>query len=233
MKWNERERQKSFVVVEENPSKPKKYKKRQQPINSGLDEALCPKVDENSDEEQDEISDEEDDHFDIDDSSPDVDIAPVPVVNPLSPQEKAVAADKIRESQHQDRVVANLKREHRRTSRSRSRSRVSSTRMPSSAHQQPSPRHVGFEVPFQNDSGLLHSAQHGPRQDMYLNRPSSGKSCTSDHDSEEFAPVMHNRTRTRSSSRLRDQQHGPRAFAVWGNDESDSNASDSDSISKV
>jgi len=224
LKWNERERQKSFVVVEENPSKPEKHKKRQQPINSGLDEALCPKIDENSDEEQDEISDEEDDHFDIDDSSPEADTAPVPVVNPLSPQEKVVAAEKIHESQHQDRV-ANPKREHRRSSRSRSRSRVSTARIPTSSHQQPSPRHVGFEVPFQNDSGPLHSAQHGPRQDMYLDRPLSGKSRTSDHDSD--------KTRTRSSSRLRDQQHGPRAFAVWGNDESDSNASDSDSISKV
>jgi len=226
LKWNERERQKSFVVVEENPSKPEKYKKRQQFTNSGLDETLCSKIDENSDEEQDEISDdEEDDHFDIDDSSPEADIAPVPVVNPLSPQEKAVATDKIRESQHQDRVVANLKREHRRASRSRSRSRVSTTRLPLSSHQQPSPRHVDFEVPSQNELGS--------RQDMYLDRPSSGKSRTSDHESEEFAPVMHNKTRTRSSSRLRDQQHGPRAFAVWGNDESDSNASDSDSISKV
>ncbi|KAJ3574659.1 hypothetical protein NP233_g1627 [Leucocoprinus birnbaumii] len=218
LKWNERERQKSFVVVEENP-KPAKRSKRQQP---GLDKASEPKIEEDIDEEEDEVSDEEDDHFDIDDSSPEADKTPPPVVNPLTPQEEAVAVDKARESRHQDRVVSSLKREHRRASKSRSRSRAAVNRIPLPS--QPSiittPRHVGFELPSQSDSGLPHISQHGLREvngktrDEELARTPTATS------------LLSSRARARSSSRSQD--HGPRAFAVWGNDESDSNASDSD-----
>lgn len=59
LKWNERERQKSFVVVEEGPAKPKSQRK-QRPSE------------EKDEEEDDEVSDdeeEEEDKFDIDDSS--------------------------------------------------------------------------------------------------------------------------------------------------------------------
>ncbi|KXN93404.1 NAD(+) kinase [Leucoagaricus sp. SymC.cos] len=199
LKWNERERQKSFVVVEEN-------------------------------------HEEEEDQFDIDDSSPEADKLPPPVVNPLSPQEHATAIDKVRESRHQDRLVANLKKEHRRTSKSRSRSRASANRIPVPSNpplHAISPRHIGFDVPSQSDSGLLHVAQHGARDDIYFYKPSSGKSRIPDRDLEDLArtptatTLLHNKARARSSSRSQEQQ-GPRAFAVWGNDESDSNASDSD-----
>ena len=78
LKWNERERQKSFVVVEEGP---KEHKARRQ---SKLSQSVVPEserpqppsspeaVEESiEDEEEDEVSeDEEDDKFDIDDSSP-------------------------------------------------------------------------------------------------------------------------------------------------------------------
>ncbi|KAF5351997.1 hypothetical protein D9756_007404 [Leucocoprinus leucothites] len=233
LKWNERERQKSFVVVEENP-KPEKRRMREQAINGGLDKALYPKVDESIDEEEDEVSDEEDDHFDIDDSSPEADKVTPPAVNTLTPQEQAVATDKARESRHPDHVVTSLKREHRRKSKSRSRSRVSASRNPLPNPQQPnmiSPRHVGFEVPLQSDSGLLHVAHYGAKDDIYSNRPSSGKSRIPDRDVEELArtptaaTLLPSRARARSGSRSQDQH---RAFAVWGNDESDSNASDSD-----
>jgi NAD+ kinase len=234
LKWNERERQKSFVVVEENPSKPEKRSQRRRSLSAGLDKALHPKIDEEIDEEEGEVSDEEDDHFDIDDSSPEAAKAPPAIVNQLSPQEHAVAAEKLRESRHQDRAVTRL---HGNASKSRSRSRASASRIPLLPHQQlnaASPRHVGFDVPSQSDSGLLHVAQHGARDDIHFNKPSSGKSRIPDRDLEDLAQtptattLLHNRARARSSSRSQDHQHGPRAFAVWGNDESDSNASDSD-----
>lgn len=54
LKWNERERQKSFVVVEEGPAKPKSQRKQ--------------RPSEEQDEEEDD-EEEEEDKFDIDDSS--------------------------------------------------------------------------------------------------------------------------------------------------------------------
>ena len=63
LKWNERERQKSFVVVEESPSKPRTTDR------TGTEDSLSKEENEELDEE-DEVSDDEDAKFDIDDSSP-------------------------------------------------------------------------------------------------------------------------------------------------------------------
>ncbi|KAF9451283.1 ATP-NAD kinase [Macrolepiota fuliginosa MF-IS2] len=238
LKWNERERQKSFVVVEEGPQKLKKRSKRANTVTPGFIKAASTQEDEIL-EEEDEVSSEEEDKFDIDDiSGTEANKAPPCVVNTLTPQEQATAADKVRESRHQDRVVTSLKRDHRRSSKSRSRSRASAYRYPQpQVPTQPpaaSPRHVDFDLPPQNDSGLLHTAQHGSRDDIYSIKPSSGKSRIPDRDLEEVArtptatTLLHNRARAHSRSRSQDQQHGHRAFAVWGNDETDSNASDSD-----
>ncbi|TCD65091.1 hypothetical protein EIP91_003100 [Steccherinum ochraceum] len=72
LKWNERERQKSFVVVEEGPARSKRVKKHHQDSDPS---ALNGKVKEDEetaeslpDEEEDEVSDEEE-KFDIDDLS--------------------------------------------------------------------------------------------------------------------------------------------------------------------
>jgi len=89
LKWNERERQKSFVVVEEGPAKEKEREKRsstptRQEVNgngsaavSAFDDPLAgPDAEGNAsddeDEDEDEASDEEgqEDDFDITDSSP-------------------------------------------------------------------------------------------------------------------------------------------------------------------
>ncbi|RXW23335.1 hypothetical protein EST38_g2495 [Candolleomyces aberdarensis] len=71
LKWNERERQKSFVVVEEDPSKPKRRKKRNTVTaeDGGVNPA-SQSEETLEDEEEDECSDEEEeDTYDIDDSS--------------------------------------------------------------------------------------------------------------------------------------------------------------------
>lgn len=234
LKWNERERQKSFVVVEEGPSKPARRKRQAQVVNAELDKVINAKNDETLDDEEDEVSEEEEDHFDIDDSSAEANKAPPSVANALSPQEHATAADKVRESRHHDRVVASIRREHRRSSKSRSRSRAPAHHHPPLPNQPlpvTSPRHVDFDVPPQIDSGLLHTAQHGARDDIYSIKAPSGKSRIPERDPEELArtptatTLLHSRVRAHSRSKSQDQ---PRAFAVWGNDESDSNASDSD-----
>ena len=82
LKWNERERQKSFVVVEEGPAREKDREKRnstptrQESNGNGADDPLAgPDSEEgpsDEEDEEDEASDEEgqEDDFDITDSSP-------------------------------------------------------------------------------------------------------------------------------------------------------------------
>ncbi|KNZ78801.1 NAD(+) kinase [Termitomyces sp. J132] len=80
LKWNERERQKSFVVVEEeSPVKIKKQNKQvtaSERVNESAEEI----------EEEGEVSDEEEDAFDINDSSPDP-IHPSSSAHPVSEEE--------------------------------------------------------------------------------------------------------------------------------------------------
>ena len=66
LKWNERERQKSFVVVEEGPS----TNKTKSVNASAASRRKKPAGESVVDDEEDEVSDEEEDTFDIDDSSP-------------------------------------------------------------------------------------------------------------------------------------------------------------------
>jgi len=234
LKWNERERQKSFVVVEEGPSKPERRNKR---VKSATPEPIAePKSEWTLDEEDEVSSEEEEDQFDIDDSSPEADKAIPCITNALTPQEHAIGAEKARESRRRDDAVASVKRDHRRASKSRSRSRAA-YRLPPPSNQQlnpTSPQRVGFDLPRQHDSGLLHAAQHGARDDIHSKKPLSGKSRIPDRDIEELArtptatTLLHTRARAHSRSMSQDMQGGHRAFAVLGNDESDSNASDSD-----
>lgn len=85
LKWNERERQKSFVVVEEGPDQPQKKKSRSRKMDATpnaadrvkmtVPDGPNPDGELNKDDEQDEDDDEdeeeeEEEKFDIDDSSP-------------------------------------------------------------------------------------------------------------------------------------------------------------------
>lgn len=80
LKWNERERQKSFVVVEEGPARNSK-KKQQQPsapatVPQPGPEEPADESEDIPDEEEEEVDEEdEDDKFDIDDSSAEAQLA--------------------------------------------------------------------------------------------------------------------------------------------------------------
>lgn len=249
LKWNERERQKSFVVVEEGPAKPKRSKrgvatpdrvKAPAPIDELIDEE-----DEVSDEDDEE--DEEDD-FDIDDSSPEAaNLKPAKVNNNLTRREEVLgqekATDMILENALHKAVGESALRKGRRRSKSRSRSRSglrSGVDSPSRFARPPqspiSPRHVEFDLGSSSPPDISETEtmdpRHGSRDDIHSNRISSGKSrIPKDRDDLDniktptASSLMYGRTRGQVRSRSADH-HGRRAFAVWGHDESDSNTSD-------
>ncbi|KAJ6603103.1 hypothetical protein B0H10DRAFT_2079356 [Mycena sp. CBHHK59/15] len=251
LKWNERERQKSFVVVEEDgPTKPKKRSKHA----SGASErgAKTPEVVEEliEDEEEDEVSDEEEeDKFDIDDSSPEAAAAASAsaLVTKPTAEEEALGRQKARETVADERLhrltASALRKERSRSAKSRSRSRSSGTRAAPDAssrtQRQPGspPRHVEFDLNRPRadspDSGLADD-QDGARDHIHVPHSMSGKSrIPKDRDIDADTvktPTVANLVygRSRGHSRSRSAENGHRAFAVWGQDESDSNASDSD-----
>lgn len=244
LKWNERERQKSFVVVEEEgPANPKKRNKHKVTPPEAVEESA-----EDVDEE-DEVSDEEeDDKFDIDDSSPEA--ANTPAVNAL-PEKGEKADDGFSQSVSEKAVIRDaLKKNPRRKSKSRSRSRPPSGLrsgvdspsrfagpQPHINPRSPQSRHVDFAMNLSygtpEDVYLEHQ---GARDDIHSPKPLSGRSRIPknrdvDVDSVKTPTastlptdgrIRHISSRSRSAD-----HHGRRAFAVWGHDESDSNASDS------
>ncbi|KAH9828827.1 ATP-NAD kinase [Rhodofomes roseus] len=111
LKWNERERQKSFVVVEEGPARKKDKKRRLseassengQPVNGDHPEGEVDEAEDNKDEEDEdedeEDEDEEDEKFDIDDLSS-TESSPPHVVtkleeNLLQPEEAKIGKEKV------------------------------------------------------------------------------------------------------------------------------------------
>lgn len=235
LKWNERERQKSFVVVEEGPSNTKPRVKRAHKLSSGkeIEEVI-------EDEEEDETSDNEDDKFDID-SSPDA--------GPPAPESSSESDDRTRRSLALPSLnLTNGRRSSKSRSRSRSaglRSGVDSPgRFAGSQHNPPliHSRHVEFntQVPSptgstsSTDSGPVDFMRNGARDDIHSSRKQSGKSrIPKNRDISELeagrTPTVATLPHRNRHSRSRSMEHGHhRAFAVWGQDESDSNASDSD-----
>ncbi|KAG6878553.1 hypothetical protein C0993_004452 [Termitomyces sp. T159_Od127] len=219
LKWNERERQKSFVVVEEENPVKADQQKRQIKAPERVDESA------EEIEEEDEVSDEEDDTFDINDSSP-------PEAIHLSS-----SADQISEEGFDTnlktafkKVTSTSQKNRRRVSRSRSRSSLRSSVDAESQSHPRSPRHVGFNLSPSDSSAEDNNIEpHLSRDDIRSRSPRSRKGRELD--------LGNNKTPTsltvsseggRLVSRSRSADHpGRRAFAVWGHDESDSNASDS------
>jgi NAD+ kinase len=211
LKWNERERQKSFVVVEEGRVK-EEPKRRQHPEPT----VSASKVDEEEDEAPDEVnSDEEEEKFDIDDlSSENSDAAPPAGTSMSSPgtsPSSAAAASRAAEA-----IMGVSPGTH---AKARSRSGVRSGVDSPSRFAPVPPRqshdhghsHVKWvaSVPS-NASDRVSQAEGG-----------MGDVCTP------TAVVPARRTRSPAAPTVHSHQH-PRAFAVWGQDESDSNSSDND-----
>ncbi|KIM37802.1 hypothetical protein M413DRAFT_448306 [Hebeloma cylindrosporum] len=226
LKWNERERQKSFVVVEE----PQKHAKRTTQWNEALAKekpraAAVALADEEEDERPDE---EEEETFDIDDSSP--------VAESRVGEEKGSAT--------RPTFSPTINESVKSRSRSASRGVDSPDRFASPAPHPPnvSPRHVGFQLPSGESSassspGSYPAQQEGTNDGLHLSpRHSNGKSpVPKDRDLDletiktpTLGSLVQGRERGYSRSRSSDQPES-RAFAVWGHDESDSNTSDGES----
>lgn len=238
LKWNERERQKSFVVVEEGPKKARKRSRRRsataasaKPPVKSLGTEL---VEETLHDEENEVSDEydEDGKFDIDDSSPEASREKAIQVRPemTSPVQK----DK---SRPRTRSVL------RSGGDTRSRFAGPHFHPPRTAIRHPdygthlSPR--DSDSSLDSPPPLMHTAQHGARDDIHTSRAVllSGKSrLPKDRADLEFdfktpttSELRHNRRASRNNPSAGLMEHQPRAFAVWGQDESDSNNSESES----
>ncbi|CDO72799.1 hypothetical protein BN946_scf184994.g52 [Trametes cinnabarina] len=254
LKWNERERQKSFVVVEESP----RVKSRKLPPE-GEGEGVTPRERqhhavakdkmESSEEmdEEDEVSDEEEEKFDIDDlSSNESPTSSLSGPNQLSPEEAAIGSEKHGFSHKATRIFST----HATTPPAPALDLASIPLIARGPHPHPprvSPRHVQFSTPSASSSASsLATMDHqrgdrGERDD--IRGPRSALLSTRvriPHDREVVegesmktpTPVdqpsyLRSGPFNRSRSRSREGTQR-RAFAVWGQDESDSAASDSD-----
>ena len=184
-------------------------------------------MEEPDDEEEDEVSDEED-TYDIDDSF-EADAVTAPDGQPIGGEFVG------REKGSSPRHVVSPKRRSKSRSRSQLRTFASGFVSPgrfasTSAH---TPRHVEFNTPSPPstdespvDSSPSDEAQYGARDNIRSPEPQSAKSrIPKDRELglepvKTPIPIVHGRPRG--------QHHEHKAFAVWGYDESDSNASDSE-----
>ncbi|KAI0276587.1 ATP-NAD kinase-like domain-containing protein [Russula aff. rugulosa BPL654] len=233
LKWNERERQKSFVVVEEGPAKEKQ--ERHQRKNHPDPTVSASKEDE--EEEEGEASDgddfeEEEEKFDIDDLSSDNSDSTSPTGNAkgsggvgsstgTSPSTRA--ASRAAEAMMGMSPVAHAEARTRSRSRSGVRSGVDSP----NRYAPVPPRHHGHG---HGQQGHVQWAAGVPGGGGHDSRASQADGAGLGDNITPTASVHHaRRTRSRSPAApsFHSHQH-PRAFAVWGQDESDSNSSDTD-----
>jgi NAD+ kinase len=240
LNWNQREKQKSFVMVEEST---KKKASRRRSVTPGKTEAASRATEEEIEEEGDEEEDE-DDKFDIDDlSETDTEANNGPVAPRNIPR-----AERAWE-QHNAEVAAealskgNIYPNRVAFSKSGSESGVDSpSRFMGPPPHPPkiSTRHVQWTDgestdPTTSGHGGPGSAALRPSHSQHPGKPAKDKDRVEHGDGAKpsshghlarGAVVGHHRGRSRSKDT---QDVGRRAFAVWGYDESDSNASDNDS----
>lgn len=222
-------------MVEEDAPKPKRKGRHNGSLAEHKVNDLWVPEDALDDEEEDEVSDEDDDKFDIDDSSPEADTSSNASGSAgITPNAFAVGQEKAR---GQRPVLSPMTK---RRSKSRSRTRVPSSPPMSGvespgryANGQPhppsgSPRRVGFNLPntpstaSSSDSLVSLPAQSGTRDDLHSYNTNSSRSRIPKDREIDFDAV---KTPTPGASRAQAEH---RAFAAWGHDESDSNASDSE-----
>ncbi|KAI0266694.1 hypothetical protein BC834DRAFT_109307 [Gloeopeniophorella convolvens] len=223
LKWNERERQKSFVVVEEGPAK-EKERERRRPDRDG--DASGPIRKEASDEE-DEVSDEEDseeeeEKFDIDDlSSEGTDLAPAAGTGADSGlgSSAGTSPSSTDASRAAEAIMGMSPSAHAKArAQSRSRSGIRSGVDSPSRFAPVPPRHV---------HGNGHVQWAPPPPGGAGNNEATIGDMRTPTAAEHGRRVRSRSPGARSHSNVLPDQH-PRAFAVWGQDESDSNPSDVD-----
>jgi NAD+ kinase len=212
LKWNERERQKSFVVVEEGPAK--EEHKHHQRKNHLEPTVSVGKGDVKEDEEDDDNSDEEEEKYDIDDLSSENSEATTSTGNstdsgiesPTRTSPTSAVASRAAEA-----IMGVSPGTHAKArSRSGIRSGVDSPNRFAPVVSRQAQGHVQWATSVPDDKA---SQADGGLGD--IRTPT--------------AVVHARRTRSRSpaAASFHSHQH-PRAFAVWGQDESDSNSSDND-----
>jgi NAD+ kinase len=235
LKWNERERQKSFVVVEED-APPRVRKNKRRPIDATPPVPAADNAPE--EDEEDELSEEEE-KFDIDDSAPEA--AASSNGAGITDVDRGTGVEKTRKL-----TLSNPKRT---SSRSHSPAQTSGSLSPPPsgvvspnryATRPPHPpfvtgRHVGFDVPSSpsstsSDSLILDATHEGTRDNIRSPCYQGAKSRIPKDRDFDFDHIKtptaghHGHHRTRSATLSE-----PRVFAVRGQDESDSAASDADS----
>jgi NAD+ kinase len=213
LKWNERERQKSFVVVEEGPAKekPKHHQRKNHleptvPVSKGNEEE--------DEEGDDDNSDEEEEKYDIDDlSSENSDAAPstgnstdsgIDSSSRTSPTSAAAS----RAAEAIMGVSPGTHAKARSRSRSGTRSGVDSPNRFAPVVSRQGQGHVQWAASVPGDAKDKSSQADGGLGD--IRTPTAAE-----HARRTRSPATHS------------HQH-PHAFAVWGQDESDSNSSDND-----
>ena len=218
-----------MVVEEESPPKTAKMKAKRSGVGVKV---ASPRLIEELEEEEEELSDE-DDAYDIDDSSFEADSATVPNSRPAADEFVGRAKSPCRQV---------MLPKHRSKSRSRSRPPFASGfdspgRFASTLAHTPTiaSRHVEFNIPSlpspdlsPPQSSQSDEAQYGARDDIRSPEPLGGKSRIPKDLELAVEPA-----KTSIPGRPRGHSRGPehhehRAFAVWGHDDSDSNASDSE-----
>jgi NAD+ kinase len=217
LKWNDRERQKSFVVVEEGPAK---EERKPSPHQKGPESATS--VTKGDPDEEDEVSDEDnsdEEKFDIDDlSSENGDVVSIPasgVDSSPTTLPSYAAASRAAEAIMDISPNAHAKALAHSSSDSSVQSGVASPNRyaPVSQRQGHGHSHVQWaaSVPATASGGA--SSTEGGIGD--IRTPTA------------MAPGRHTHSRSPGAPIIYPHQH-PRAFAVWGQDESDSNSSDTD-----
>lgn len=252
LKWNERERQKSFVMVEEDPSEEPKHSRKKRSMSEAPtmvaeetieDEEEDEVSDEDCDEDDEEEEEEEEEKYDIDDSSPEA-----PKSNPAKADSNSSSPDSQPHTSRPFQTPA-------------LQSGINSPyRFAGSKPQPPliSPRHVEFALnaherdrakplspssetsAASNDPEAVDFERRGLRDDINSSRKNTGKSRIPKDRETDIVDAARTPTvatqkmpstrlnvpnANRSRSRSVD---GHRTFAVWGHDESDSNPSDTD-----
>ncbi|KAA1474323.1 ATP-NAD kinase, partial [Dentipellis sp. KUC8613] len=238
LKWNERERQKSFVVVEEGPEKAKEAKQtKASPLGAGAATGTAhpnnaseddDDEDEDEDEEDEDEEDEEEEKFDIDDLE--ASSTTVEIKAPSSPQMR-VGAEKAAAELAAEALMGMPHHHHNNHhlfagSDDGLRSGVDTpNRFMGPVPHPPriSPRHVGFADGAESLRAHAHAHHHG-----LANGRDEMKTPTASEHHVHAGRRQRSRVREKEREREREETVQPRAFAVWGQDESDSNASDSD-----
>ncbi|KIM23806.1 hypothetical protein M408DRAFT_27629 [Serendipita vermifera MAFF 305830] len=247
LKWNERERQKSFVMVEEEgTSKPRSAKRVSTPptiLEAG--QAAPDEEEENDDDEEDENGDEEEEKYDIDDSAN-------PSVNNSRPSSATP-------STHAS--GANTPARVNSAGNGMAKVDLSMTGIPNSSSEPSSPpsgtviardglamHEEGFRDNIHSPKSLLHGAKSAIPKDRDVDSMRTPRAHDAVHPRQHphqhhvqnaaahharFAPPpgfppriprpAHLRARAHRPTRSADFDTSNRAFAVWGQDESDSN----------